>query len=218
MADRVCLAFFVGVGNRPKGKVVAEVVIDLNELRKESNLAFILGCSESFTKNKLVDPTKVSCYIPWKGKPVRVTDFNIVRDGEDLYVCSEDHVKALHNYILGEGDGMDASQAEIATNLKRKRDNLGENTKERLETHNLLRNDKAYNNSARRLEEIIVRQQCDVNLIFIIIIFVIIILWSTYYYYFSTSLIIIVQTNFQSSGTRHGDERVCIATTWARGC
>ncbi len=147
------MSFFVATGKRPKGKVIEEKVVDIRELRKETNMAFVLGCSELFAKHKSVDPSKIALYIPWKGKPVAITDFNVIRDGEDLFVCCGDHVKALQYHIMSSGESRDEYKEDRQAQepgRKRKREKLGENTKERLRTHVEHIDDKTYNNSERR--------------------------------------------------------------------
>ena len=106
-------------------------------------------------------------YILWKNKPVKVTDFNVIRDSDDVYVCTNEHVKFLQTFLRSNAaiqassssitctsteDGVSGNSKSEGAMLKRKRSHLGKSTEERLSYHESHINDSTYNCSQRRFE------------------------------------------------------------------
>lgn len=182
MADfnniRVGVHYFAVVGKRGKGSFIDDTLLDISEsvgVGDGSWIKFVIKKSSLFSKHPCVDHDKVQAYFPWKGTFMRISDISTIRDGEDIYICVEDHVKAMRAHYLASNVGSNAgSQKEedntkddsstepstpsallklsaSSTNIiKRKRSNLGKSVSERIAYHEAHQNDGEYNCPKRR--------------------------------------------------------------------
>ncbi len=150
---RVAALYFVRGGERSKGKMVDEKLIDLGEAGDMPIVDFFMGESSLFARHPRVLLNEVQCYVKWKDvKTIRITSITAIRDGDDVFICNSSHHQALEAYLAESRSVNNSSNTTIdQTNPgKRKRENYGNSVSERIEYHIEHRLSSTYNNPRKR--------------------------------------------------------------------
>tara|TARA_R110002050_G_scaffold60434_1_gene134044 strand:- start:4 stop:519 length:516 start_codon:yes stop_codon:yes gene_type:complete len=151
---RVTVAYFVRGGQRSKGKIIDELLIDLGRADNEPLVDFLLSESSVFSSHPSAKLNEATCYILWKeAQLVRVTDLGVIRDGDSLYVSNSSHQSALESFLEDNKEKQD-KQDNISTTdedrKKRRREHYGSTVQGRLQYHIQHRYDNNYNCHKKR--------------------------------------------------------------------